>query len=376
MAKELPSQLADRLFSTFVAPLVLGGAMDLGRPIGFRRAFTMSVDHRPVDGAAWTNVGIARVRVARVLSPIDSLADIGPAEWAMLAALHDVVQSTHPQLATRFGGRRARALVGLASKVLEHVPDVAHAAEALLRHTLFSRMLQIARTKTRVSWWTGSATFIGVDPPSRLTAWPEARRVQIDKDPQRLERITELGSAHRTAMEGALSTLLERTPLTDWATLTRTWPAFTFTKQNLGLAQTHAGRALVIRLLRAMTPTAVDEALGHALGPLLDRHTPRPLRAVLDLLGERALEEALFAVHENDSRAQRAPRIDKGDGPAAVAQAAAALAAREFLALRGDAFSELERRAMLQRLAPHAQSALAKKIEAVWPAPLLPGAAA
>lgn len=368
MAKELPSQLADRLFSTFVAPLVLGGDMNLGRPIGFRRAFTMSVDHRPSDVTAWTNVGMARVRVARVLSPIDSLADIGPVEWAMAAALHDIVQSTHPQLATRFGGRRARALVSLSSKVLEHVPDVAHTGEALIRHTLFSRMMQIARTKTKVSWWTGSATFIGTDPPTRLTAWPEARRVQIDKDPQRLERITEMGSAHRVLMEAALQLFLERTPLTDWATVTRTWPMFTFTRQNLALAQTHAGRALVVRLLRAMTPSTVDEALGHALGPLLDRHSPRPLRAVLDLLGERALEEALFAVHESDSRSQKA-RTDKGDGPAAIAQAAAALAAREFLALRGDAFSELERRAMLQRLAPHAQSALAKKLEAIWPAP-------
>ena len=369
MSKELPSQLADRLFSTFVAPLVLGGEMNLGRPIGFRRAFTMSVDHRPSDTPAWTNVGIARVRVARVLSPVDSLAEIGPAEWALLAALHDIVQSTHPQLATRFGGRRARALVALSAKTLEHVPDVAHTGEALMRHTLFSRMLQIARTKTKVSWWTGSATFIGTEPPGRLTAWPEARRVQIDKDPQRLERISEMGTLHRTLMEGALQLLLKRTPLTDWATLTRTWPAFTFTPQNLALAQTHAGRALVVRLLRALSPTTVDEAFGHALTPILDRHSARPLRAALDLLGERALEEALFAVHENDSRAQKAARHDKSDGPAAIAQAAGALAAREFLALRGDAFSELERKAMLQRLAPHAQSTVAKKIEAVWPEP-------
>ncbi len=369
MARELPSQLADRLFSTFVAPLVLGGEMNLGRPVGFRRSFTMSVDHRPSDTSAWTNVGMARVRVARLLSPLDSLAEIGPSEWALLASLHDIVQSTHPQLAMRFGGRRARALVSLSAKTLEHVPDVAHSGEALVRHTLFSRTMQIARTTTKVSWWTGSATFVGTDPPSRLTAWPEARRVHIDKDPQRLETITDMGSQHRILMEGALRLLLQRTPLTDWSTLTRTWPAFTFTAQNLALSQTHAGRSLVVRLLRGMSPLAVDAALGQALMPLLDRHSPRPLRAALDLLGERALEEALFSVHESDSRAQKSARHDKSEGPVAVAQTAAALAAREFLALRGDAFSELERKAMLQRLAPLAQSALAKKIEAIWPAP-------
>ncbi len=96
---------------------------------------------------------------------------------------------------------------------------------------------------------------------------------------------------------------------------------------------------------------------------------------MLDLLGERALEEALFAVHENDSRTHKALRTDKGDSPAGYALAAGALAAREFLALRGDAFSELERRAMLQRLAPHAQSALAKQIEAIWPESTPPEAA-
>lgn len=368
MAKEHPAQLADRLFSTFVAPLVLGGTMDLGRPIGFQRAFSMNEHHRPSDGSAWTNVGIARVRVARVLSPIDSLAEIGPVEWALAAALHDIVQSTHPQLSTRFGGRRAQALVALSQKTLEHVPDIAHAGDALERHSLFSRTMQIARTETKVSWWTGKATFIGVDPPARLTAWPDARRVQIDKDPQRLERLTAPGTAHRNLMETALHTFLQRTPLTDWATLTRTFPEFTFTPQNVALSQTHAGRALVIRALRTLSPNAVDEALGRAIGPILDRHTPRPLRAVFELLGERALEEGLFAIREADPRNKK-QRLEPLDGPSGITQVAGALAAREFLATRGDAFSELERRALLQRYAPLAQSGLAKKIEAIWPAP-------
>ena len=364
MAEEHAAQLADRLFSTFVAPMVLGGEMNLERPIGFRRAFTMSVDHRPNDAAAWTNVGLARVRVARQLSPIDALTDIDAVDWALLAALHDIVQSTHPNLATRFGGRRARQLIALAVKTLSRVPDVGTAGEALSRHTLFSRMLQIARTKTKVSWWTGSATFIGVDAPPRLTAWPEMRRVQIDKDPQRLERV-EVGELQRSDMGFALSMFLQKTPLTDWATLGRTWPEFRFTEQNLALAQTHAGRGLVMRLLRPMSPGPVDDVLGRALGPFLGRHWPRPLRAILDLLGERALEEALFAVHEGDARKSRA---EKPDAAAGVAQAAGALAAREFLALRGDAFSELERRAVLQRLAPLTQGALAQKLEAIWPA--------
>ena len=367
MAKELPSQLADRLFSTFVAPLVLGGEMNLERPVGLQRAFTLSVDHRPSDGTAWTQVGMARVRVARTLAPIDSMPEIGAVEWALLAGFHDLVQSTHPQLAARFGGRRATALVALSNKTFEHLPDVAHAGEALARHTLFSRMMQVARTETKVSWWTGKATFIGVDPPARLTAWPEARRVQIDKDPQRIERLTEPGTAHRAGMEHALRTLFLRTPLTDWATLGRTWPEFTLTPQNVALSQTHAGRGLVVRLLRTMSPAAVDEALGRALGPILDRHTPRPLRAVFELLGERALEEGLFAIREADAQGKRA-RAPVGDGASAIAQTAGALAAREFLGMRGDAFSELERRALLQRFAPLAQGALAKKLEAIWPA--------
>lgn len=45
MAKDDPQALCDRLFSTFLAPLVLGGAMIPGRPIGGKNALAIG-EHR------------------------------------------------------------------------------------------------------------------------------------------------------------------------------------------------------------------------------------------------------------------------------------------------------------------------------------------
>lgn len=365
MAEEHPAALADRLFSTFLAPLVLGGRMPLERPIGFRRAFVMNADLRPVDSAAWTNVGLARVRVARKFAPVDSLTEIGAIEWAMAAALHDFVQSTHPNLSARFGGKRAHALLELCGKTLEHVPDCHNSGEALARHTLFARTLEVARTVTKVSWWTGSATFVGVDPPARLLAWPGARRVQVYTDPVRLERLvneTHLGLPAETAMRS----FLMRTPLTDWCTVLRSWPEFSFTQQNLGLVATNAGRKLVLRALRSLPQAELDVTIGRALSPLVKAKSMQGLRAALDVFGEHVLEESLHAIHDPDERKQ--VLTVSSDAHAALAQAAGALAAREYLGMHGDAFSEIERRAILRRLLPHTQGAAAEHLQSLWPA--------
>jgi len=59
------------------------------------------------------------------------------------------------------------------------VPEPVHVLDALARHTWFARVLDVARTDTIVSWWTGSRTYLGIEAPRRLRAWPELRRVNV-----------------------------------------------------------------------------------------------------------------------------------------------------------------------------------------------------
>src|SRR5208282_2739038 len=88
--------ISHRLFEDLMAPLVLGGEMRPGHAIGARAALALATAADAVDAGTLDRVQSGRVRRARRLAPSDSLDLASPAEWALLAALHDVLQSTNP----------------------------------------------------------------------------------------------------------------------------------------------------------------------------------------------------------------------------------------------------------------------------------------
>ena len=178
MAREDPQALAERLFKTFLRPLVLGGPMVPGKPFGGKNALAIGPGRAPADMEGLSLAHLARVRVARRLAPVD-VFDAGPtaAEWAIAAALHDLVQATHPGFDAVFRRSGPARILSVIDKTLERVPAPATVGESLSRHSWFSRMFELARTDVDVRWWTGHATFLGTEPPLRLVAWPEVRRV-------------------------------------------------------------------------------------------------------------------------------------------------------------------------------------------------------
>src|SRR5512140_3041350 len=98
MAKPDVGAVADRLFRGFIAPLVVGGALSPGRPIGPRVALAIGDDRPTTDIDLHAHMQLARVRVARKLTPVDRFDTLRAAEWALLAALHDILQTAHPDL--------------------------------------------------------------------------------------------------------------------------------------------------------------------------------------------------------------------------------------------------------------------------------------
>ncbi len=362
MARVDLGAIAERLFGDFLAPLVLGGPMCPGRPIGGRAALALGDDRNVVDADKMSRVEVVRVRVARALAPVDQLDRLDAAEWALGACLHDLVQTTHPDLAGLFRAKAPAKLLENVGATLERIPSAKTSHEALSRHTWFSRMFEIARTDTRVSWWTGSQSFLGEEPPARLTAWPELRRVHVDKTPHHLTELAFSERGARVPREPFLTTVgafLARTPLTDLATLTRVEPAFVWRPESLALVATRSGRTLARRALAKLAEEPRSAALGRATGALLARGAFPAAHVAMDLLGDLALASAEAALEDRTGRGVPT----QGGESAGLSRAAGALVAAQQI--RAGTFAHGEPERLLAALAPWLESEVAKRLRGV-----------
>lgn len=366
MSKDDPQALCERLFSTFLAPLVLGGTMRPVKAFGGKNALSIG-DRTPSDVDALSRTQLARVRIARKLAPIDRFepAPTG-AEWALAAMLHDLVQATHPGFNAVFRRSGPLRILSVIEKTLERVPLARTAGEALSRHTWLSRMFELARTDVEVKWWTGSETFLGEDPPARLTAWPELRRVQQTRTPRPLMDLPTAGGAVDVSrFTTVVEALLTRSPLTDLATIDRTAPLFTWRHETLTLCATPAGRTIILRAFALLPERAVDTALGRATRQLFAAKALRAVSLAVDLLRDRALMAAEARIGLDREPEPLAPGADHND--AAFAVSAGALAATHWIAQTGGGFGEDERKLLLRVLAPAASSAAAGEVKALLP---------
>jgi len=366
MAKDDPQALCERLFSTFLAPLVLGGSMRPGKAFGGKNALSIG-DRTPSDVDALSRIQLARVRIARKLAPVDRFEPApSGAEWALAAMLHDLVQATHPGFNAAFRRSGPTRILSVIDKTLERVPLARTAGEALSRHTWLSRMFELARTDVEVKWWTGSETFLGEDPPARLTAWPELRRVQQTRIPRPLMNLPTAGGAvDTTRFTSVVEGLLTRTPLTDLATLDRAAPLFMWRHETLTLCATTPGRTVVLRALALLPERAVDAALGRATRRLFAAKALRAVSLAIDLLRDRALMAAEARIGRDREPDPLTLGPDHHD--AAFAVSAGALAAQHWLTQTGGGFGDEERKLLLRVLAPAASSATANEVKALLP---------
>jgi hypothetical protein len=350
---------ADRLFRGFMATLVLGGTLDLGRPIGGKMALSFTGDTPMVDNDLASHVQLARVRVARKLAPVDLLEPPRASEWLLCALLHDLVGATHPDFNVALRRRYPRRIIDIIHKTLDRARPTETVGQALSVHTWVHRMFEITRTDLRLSWWTGSQTFLGTKPPERLTAWPEIRRVHTDTFPRRLMDLPLFGSViDLDAFAEVVRRFLALSPLTDLATCGRQVPLFQFSEATLKLISTRGGRTLALRALVGQEAQAVDEALGRATHALFQAKAFKALLIAMEFLGERVLADATTRLH--GERAGQAPPV--GEGSAAFARASGALIAQRFIATNGDCFGERDRATLLAMLRPLASGEAAQAL--------------
>ena len=185
--------MARRFVSEFLLPLVKGGALHIGRPLGPRAVDrlvagllgpTETTDAAPAElapGERQALVELARYRRQRVAELIPA-AEAPPLDAVTLrlgAALHNLLALGHPEIAGRgFESRQERIATAAATLAAAGAPRSAR--EAVSRHSLLARLPEIVRSDRTVRFWVGRRTFVGRVPPRRITALPKLRNVHVD----------------------------------------------------------------------------------------------------------------------------------------------------------------------------------------------------
>lgn len=175
-----------RFVSHFLLPLVRGGALHVGRPLG-QRAVARLLGLVPAGSAAdadgsYPRAALAAARRAVVAAylPTVSTPPLDEVTIRLGAALHNLLALGHPGLAGP-GLPRRQERIADAALALAAIGAPPSAREVLNRHSLLARLPEIVRVDRTVHYWIGRQLFVGQTPPRRVTALPALRRVRVER---------------------------------------------------------------------------------------------------------------------------------------------------------------------------------------------------
>jgi hypothetical protein len=191
-----PAAIGRPFVGRFLLPLVKGGTLHVGRPLGPRAIATMVQVWRPGARRSFSSLEdmaeedatteLARLRHARARALVYG-AGAPPLDETSVrlgAAVHNLLALGHPDLGDSLGmGLAHRALARRQEQIVEVTLPIADLGppaseeEALRRHSLLARLGDITRTEHTVEYWAGRRRFVGRQPPSTLLALPRLRRV-------------------------------------------------------------------------------------------------------------------------------------------------------------------------------------------------------
>ena len=205
------AELLARFSQDFGAPFLLGQRCLVGSPLGkdgllaIRNGLT--IDTALAD-ACEAQLEHAAHFVDKTPAAFDE--DAG----ALLYAVHELFACTHPQASSFYA--RAHLFCRAAAQEVQALPRTLDGARLLTRHLIVERAFATTRSDVHVKWWTGSASYYGEDAPTRLTAWPSMRRVNIDRRTTPMWKLAlSVGDEElRVARAALLVALLDVSPLT------------------------------------------------------------------------------------------------------------------------------------------------------------------
>jgi hypothetical protein len=253
----------------FAAPLVGGGTLRIGMPIGERelRFFTSGI---AVESEATAAIIDARDRVAgeiAVRPPVLPPIDHDETAMRLLAATHNVLVLWHPALRAGLIARRARLRIrDFTQRLVESIPPARDAREAISMHSVLWNLPRVRRVDRTVRFWAGTRRFVGQAPPRRLVAFPRLRRVSVDEEERTLLADASAdppASARGVSDEPIVAALLARSPITD---LCNARAGFRATVALGALASPAVERYVIDRLLaRGLGTPGLGAALAGAL---------------------------------------------------------------------------------------------------------------
>ncbi|HEV8322815.1 MAG TPA: hypothetical protein VG389_14470 [Myxococcota bacterium] len=251
----------------FAAPLVCGGEMRVGRPLGERELRWFTSGTRADDPAIAAIIdardAVAREMLVRppALLPLEN--DVPALQ--LLVAAHNLMALTHPSLRAGLVARRAHTRIAAFTRgLLAGIPAAATPRDAVALHTVLWNLPRARRTDRTVRYWAGTRHYVGQAPPARMVRWPRLRRVQVE-EAQRTWMAEGLQADDERVL---LRDLLQRSPVTD---LCHVRDGFRATPALAALAAPGLCRYVTDRLLeRGLAGVAVplcaafDTALGEA----------------------------------------------------------------------------------------------------------------
>ena len=197
--------MARHFLSEFLLPLVKGGTLHVGRPLGVRAVqrigaglgiagvvgaaagadldadadAPLAAEASATDRDALAELARYRRQCMTGLLPTAAPPPLDAVGLRLGAAVHNLLALGHPEIAARgFEGRQQR--IAAVAAALAAVGAPGSVGEAVSRHSLLARLPEIARSDRTVHFWVGRRTFVGRIPPRRITALPRLRNVRVD----------------------------------------------------------------------------------------------------------------------------------------------------------------------------------------------------
>jgi hypothetical protein len=234
----------DRFLEGFLLPLLRGGQVQVGRPLGAPELGALAAE-AVMPGEVLLEVERARRLCAAGLWLYPVTVSWDEVSARLGVAMHNLLFLGHPD-AHRWTARSSRlGQVTAFTRGLLELPPPRSGAEAVARHTLVRGLFDLRREDVVVDTWLMVYSFRGQEPPPNLRRLPTLRRVREKRTEVQWVADEELTAAQREL----LGRLLRASPLTDLLTLQRTVPPFAWAPVASYLRWPFLGRLVCQRYL-------------------------------------------------------------------------------------------------------------------------------
>ena len=338
------------LVARFLEPLLTGGTVH-----GTRAIAPACLEHfslaRPVDSVVEGSILEALARQASELAPVELVELAEPGLMATLMAAHDLFWLTDPALDRAFARGSRETVRQWVFDLVDRIPVPRTRSEALGRHVVLERCLELQREDTVVKNWAYTYRFYGRPPPANVVAMPKLRFVRQEKTRRSLVELAREGTPD-LELETPLLALLSRSPITQLLHHDLT-PDLRFGQATLAVLSDAVLRAGIAQELVKRGTGAVAQPFGHALRVLsAEDPSPRHLFVAIALIADMQVLELL------DARAGHRPRSEPAVGDEELFAAVLPALVRHHGPLEGlIALNESDRRDLMERAAKAAHQA-------------------